>query len=571
MLNNRKKSSVSLDSIDYVLLAFFIWCLLRAFFTPYTPFIYNHKLQILFGCIILHFFIKYSVKDELILKLNQKSSTVYFFVFLLLLSGLSQAIIGILQLYEILPNRNLLFKITGSFFNPTPYALYLSIVFPVALHFTFFCKLTDSDFLLHRFAKYIAPVSLISIVTILPATMIRAAWIGAIVGSTVIFWFAFKESKIKIPKSIINSFSNSTGRILYTLFFITAIIMYSSFIYKLKRDSTNGKIFIWELTIEKILKKPIFGYGLGRFEAEYNIWQSEYFQNNSNQLNERKGLLAGNTKYAFNDFLEMASEIGLVGLTLFILLIVVSISDLKKTSMHVSNDFVIDPNLISLLISFVSISFFSFPSYNIPVYFIFFFLTGILSAYTSKNRPIIITSRVIYTLSLVCFLGSYFFANEINKRIIANKNWLQADLAYKSDQYKKANFIYNKNLQLLRFEGLFLQHYGTSLQKDNKNEEAIQILLKASKLTSDYMLFCSLGDAYKSLKEYDKAIIYYSLASFMVPHKIYPEYLLAKLYNDCGQKEKAKEKAIKILEKENKAESYSAVAIKNEMRKIVNK
>lgn len=55
------------------------------------------------------------------------------FFLALLTGGLLQAVYGNLQLYGFLPSLHDSFKITGSFFNPGPYAGYLASVFPVAL------------------------------------------------------------------------------------------------------------------------------------------------------------------------------------------------------------------------------------------------------------------------------------------------------------------------------------------------------------------------------------------------------------------------------------------------------
>jgi O-antigen polymerase len=54
------------------------------------------------------------------------------------------------------------------------------------------------------------------------------------------------------------------------------------------------------------------------------------------------------------------------------------------------------------------------------------------------------------------------------------------------------------------------------------------------KFTSDEILYTSLGDNYKAIKNYLKAEEAYRHASFMVPDKFYPLYLLANLYYETG-------------------------------------
>ena len=71
--------------------------------------------------------------------------------FIIIITGLAEAVWGLMQLYGILPSQHNLFKITGSFFNPGPYAGYLAVVFPLALHFFWrhfglLCFITNDEF-----------------------------------------------------------------------------------------------------------------------------------------------------------------------------------------------------------------------------------------------------------------------------------------------------------------------------------------------------------------------------------------------------------------------------------------
>jgi hypothetical protein len=56
----------------------------------------------------------------------------------------------------------------------------------------------------------------------------------------------------------------------------------------------------------------------------------------------------------------------------------------------------------------------------------------------------------------------------------------------------------------------------------------------------------------------------------MVPHKIYPLYLLPKLYNDTGQKEKAKAMAKELLCKDVIVPSKAIDEIRAEMQQLIN-
>lgn len=94
---------------------------------------------------------------------------------------------------------------------------------------------------------------------------------------------------------------------------------------------------------------------------------------------------------------------------------------------------------------------------------------------------------------------------------------------------------------------------------------------RAISFTSDEILYCSLGDSYKTGKRYKEAERAYLYASFMVPHKLYPLYLLAVLYDETEQRDKAVATAMKVLNKEVKVDSEATKEIMMAMTKIIRK
>ena len=64
-----------------------------------------------------------------------------------------------------------------------------------------------------------------------------------------------------------------------------------------------------------------------------------------------------------------------------------------------------------------------------------------------------------------------------------------------------------------------------------------------------------LSDSYNATGESKKAEAAYLHAWHMNPSRFYPKYLLAKLYDETGQKEDAVKVAKELLEKEIKVES----------------
>ena len=57
----------------------------------------------------------------------------FFFLFVLMLTGLVEAVWGMQQLHGYAYSNHSLFRLTGSFFNPGPYSGYLAVILPVCL------------------------------------------------------------------------------------------------------------------------------------------------------------------------------------------------------------------------------------------------------------------------------------------------------------------------------------------------------------------------------------------------------------------------------------------------------
>ena len=81
--------------------------------------------------------------------------------------------------------------------------------------------------------------------------------------------------------------------------------------------------------------------------------------------------------------------------------------------------------------------------------------------------------------------------------------------------------------------------------------------------------FILLGNAYRENGDTAKAIDAYTTAVYIQPSKLYPKYLLAKLYEAAGDYGSAGEWASKILATDEKVPTTAAKEIKEEMRLLL--
>jgi tetratricopeptide (TPR) repeat protein len=102
-----------------------------------------------------------------------------------------------------------------------------------------------------------------------------------------------------------------------------------------------------------------------------------------------------------------------------------------------------------------------------------------------------------------------------------------------------------------------------------EHKKSIEILQEAKKFLQNTIVYTAMGDSYKALGEISEAENRYLFASHMIPSRFYPKYLLATLYDETGQREKAVKTAKELLQKEIKIESPAIKEIHGAMEQII--
>lgn len=505
--------------------------------------------------------------------------------FAFLFAGVSQAVFGIFQLLNFTPSNHSEFTATGSFINPGLFAGYLISVLPLSLgaylfihtkkyssaHINysvtfkhFFNKVIHSKY---QFAIIVAFLSSASILFMIIVTKSRAAWLATVVS---ISYFIFQFYKLrfgnihqKTKKHIQAPYLKYNGiRLLFSVLLIIIIGFASFGLYQIKKDSANGRLLIWGVTLKMIQDKPLFGHGTNGFQANYMNYQADYFKSNPNSTFYS---LADNTTYAFNEFLKITSENGIIGLILILIVLFFLFLSNPNNCVNV-NSFLILLSAKAGLIAIIIFGIFSYPSEILPikinmVIFVAIIISSHKSLYFSKkNLRISGISLIVYAVFLIIYISNTYQAH---------RNWKLANTAYKLGAHTHCLRYFEDALPFLDNNGEFLIHFGKALSISEEYNRAIEILERAKNYFPNTILFTSLGDCYKNTGKYELAEKCYSKAAMMVPNRFYPNYLLAKLYFETGNTEMAVRIATDLLTKEIKIESLAILEIRNEMEKII--
>ena len=491
--------------------------------------------------------------------LIQKKSLLPLLMFFLILTGLIEAVWGLLQLYGLSPVYHPIFVTTGSFFNTGPYSGYLAVLFPIALYNCINYKKQTSDqksvsydLQLSTLTYYISIITCLAIILVLPASMSRTSWIAATAGSLFV-GFDYLSKRFSLRQL----FSKHMKKVLFAViacFIISGTALNG--IYYLKKDSADGRTLIWKITIKAIQQHPM-GVGLNHFSGIYGEEQERYFA--AGQASEKEEFVAGCPEYGFNEYLQLCLEWGVLPFLLFLLIIARSFFKGYKR------------RKIATLSSLTALLIFAGASYPFSV-LPFLILTSFLFAdihsddednRAKKGMSTIIPVIGCLMLTSLCLYNRYPVFN-------AYKNWKIGKRIYNTEHFEEAAQDYESLYPYLNDQFLFLFEYGRSLSLSKQPEMSNEILKEAARIICDPMLFNMIGKNYQAMKEYELAEESMRKSILIVPNRVYPYYLLMKMYVEMGEMDKARENAEIVLTKEPKVQSTAVKEMREEAIKIIN-
>jgi O-antigen ligase len=395
----------------------------------------------------------------------------------------------------------------------------------------------------------------------------RAVWL-AITVSLVIFIILsiFKKNIERSSKIWLYSFLTSCFATLFIVIVLPIILNWylsvhpqSENISRISDLSTiSERIKVWGKTYDLINENTFFGVGSGNWKiniSKYSLPEI-YKVQDLNVIFQRP----------HNEYLKIFSENGVFGLFAFLFLVCYISLSLLKTNNHLSRGNT--KYLLSGLIGFCVIMFFSFPLERIEHSLILTFLLSI--AYSSVNTPIKKSSpnqsKILISLSLLACLAitfvfksryrsSYYLKNMYYERAKGNNEKVVSicDLAItpltKVDDYSIPIHWYrgNANANMNNFSAA-LQDMKYSLQYHPYNAHVLN----------------DLGSAYAMNNMVDSAIYFYVSSSKINPRFDDPKLNLVAIYINKGNLEEAKKWEERILHDSDRRSYYNELIIQME-------
>jgi len=549
-----RRTACKFYPVDSLLLLFTVFVLAVNYFNSGNTF--SSKWILLLQLLLLFIYFRIALQDKTL----RFYLTVYF-----IFTGLVETVWGLRQLYGFIPSYHNLFKLTGSFFNSGPYSGYIVVVAPLALHdmlkdAVVFKRKFFIGFLPHYIRFTVSILAFTSVILVLPATMSRAAWIAVLVGC------GFVVSLYYLQKAHVRNYLILQRKkvILFLCIGVVLAACGAVGIYQLKKNSADGRALIWKTTLKMVPKHPM-GVGLGQFSGAYGEEQAAYFA--AGKYSNQEELVAGNPEYAFNEYLQIMIEFGIVSaVVLFLAFILLIYMGIKRKAIAETG------GLISLLV-FASMS---YPFNLLPFLIVLVFLMTLIltqkqavrvKGFTEK-RVVLHWQAVLFLLiAAVIILSATLYQRYPTYN--AYKEWNNLKMMGSADAYSETKNDYEKLYPYLSDQTPFLFEYAQCLNKAGEYAKSNQVLAQAIKISCDPMLYNIIGKNYQGLKNYQLSEQNFLLASRIVPSRIYPYYLLANLYAESGNAEQAILMAQKVLKKEPKVQSTAINEMREKMRGLI--
>ena len=287
--------------------------------------------------------------------------------------------------------------------------------------------------------------------------------------------------------------------------------------YHWKKDSADGRLLMWKIAAQAVAEHPWQGVGWEQVAGVYGDAQERYFASGMASVQEE--YVAGAPEYVFNEYLQMALAWGVPALC-GILLVVAGCFCLG----HRDREYGVCGGLLSLCV-------FAFSSY--PFQFLEFILAflALLVACAMGFRK-----TWLRVLALVLGIGLGVYLSEHRPRKNARRMFEQAHALHKAGQWQAST----------------------------------DLLVETMRISSDAMILNIIGKNCQALGMYEEAEAWFIRSTHRLPNRIYPYYLLAKLYEEHPEvfpREKLEWAARMVLEKEAKVESTAVREMREEVKK----
>ena len=439
---------------------------------------------------------------------------------------------GFMQLAGREASRHHLFDVTGTFFNPGPYAIFVAVVLAVSVAWWY--RHGEAFAGRGRWSRVgawsVAAVAVFCF-PVLVATWSRTAWVAVAVAAACLLWKAHRRM---------------------VLWGMGVAVCAGVAAYFLKQGSADGRLLMTMVAGRAWAGEWLCGHGLGGYAQAYGAAQEAFF---AARPRSPLSVVAGSPEYAFNGVLGVGVEQGVLGAVPALVLGLWSLAVLCRRGEVSAYGW-----LVLLVSSLFSYPFALWPFLSLAVAWVA--LAVSLEAGTAEVRwwkrtavwPVVAAGGwCVWNLS-----------DDTARRVEAYEEFRRVrgiqDVAFLED--------YSKKYEDLKASPDFLFTFGTALREAGRYNESNAMLRQGTRVSCDPVFYTLMGNNYRDLGAVAEAESAYRKAFGMLPGRMYPLYRLMKLYEAEGQMRKAEEMARQIIAFRPKVDSPAVREMKSEAKKL---
>ena len=174
-------------------------------------------------------------------------------------------------------------------------------------------------------------------------------------------------------------------------------------------------------------------------------------------------------------------------------------------------------------------------------------------------------------LFILIMCGASFSIFWLQKDMHSNyKEWSKIKMLHQVKAYEQGAKAYAKLYPVLGYEPAFLFEYAQCLSNQKEYELSNLYLENATSLKVDPMIYNVMAKNYQAMGKLKEAERWLWKSIHLLPERLYPYYLLTKLYADTGynEQQKARNMAGVVLTKEPKVHSRAIREMREEIKKM---
>ena len=504
----------------------------------------------------------------------------------LLSAAVCEGGLGLLQLLGMEPSGNRLYPFTGTFYNPGPFACYLALSLPWALYTISNEKLVIPKTIsneqlvisnlwdpVHNKLNYSLLITNCALIeawivvgldaVLLPASMSRTAWCAAVVGGIV----ALLGNKVILfgrrLKDVCTKNSPSPHRpsplTLHSsllIIIIAVALVYGG--YRMKQGSADGRFLMWKVAAGAVGPHPFEGVGWQNVAGAYGMAQERYFASGTASPNEI--LVADAPEYVFNEYLQIAIAYGW-GWSLLMIAVLIG----AFVSAFRSGRYGIAGSVAACAVVMTASYPFQFPISILTI-------GAICIAAFIGGRKCLDMEKGAVKLNCSVF-------RSLERNVPSYTPWQRKfNIKHSTFKLQHSKFIIITVLVATTFLAIDCKKFdqnlpfqtGLALHKSGEWEKSNEVMMDLLPHSSDPMPLNIMGKNYTELNMRDSAEYYLRRSTLRCPNRLYPHYLLMKLYlKEPTDSTAARREAKILLSTKEKVPSPAIEEMRKEAERLI--